>query len=45
VSRAVWWQRLLAHLKVFGIAVVFGLSAYVAVMALHALGRMLGSTL
>lgn len=39
------WIRLKAHLKVFGIAIVFGLSAYAAVMILHAVGRMLGARL
>jgi hypothetical protein len=39
------WTRLKTHLKVLGIAIVFGLSAYTAVMILHAIGRMLGARL
>lgn len=39
------WSRLKPHLKVFGIAVVFGLGAYVIVMLLHMIGRHFGATI
>jgi hypothetical protein len=39
------WDRIRANLKVFGIAVVFGLGAYTVIMVLHAIGRMFGARL
>jgi hypothetical protein len=39
------WSRIKPHLKVFGIAVVFGLGSYVIIMILNMIGRHFGATI